>query len=123
LSPRSQELLEAAREALRGAELALPEAPARAASSAYYAMLFVARAALSELDENARTHRGTWHLFHQRFVASGRIPEELHRAAQEAQELREAGDYAARLPSPGEARATVEDAQRFLAAVSVLLQD
>jgi uncharacterized protein (UPF0332 family) len=35
-----------------------------AVSAAYYAMLYAARAALSERDEYARTHRGAWHLFH-----------------------------------------------------------
>jgi integrase len=33
--------------------------------------LFAARAALSERDQDAKTHRGTWSLFHQEFVAGG----------------------------------------------------
>jgi uncharacterized protein (UPF0332 family) len=113
----------AAREALRGAQLALPEAPARAASSAYYAMLYAARAALSEEDRHARTHRGTWHLFREQFVVGGRFDEALHEAAQDAQELREEGDYAAKSPKPADAAETVEHAERFVDAVAVMLAD
>jgi uncharacterized protein (UPF0332 family) len=36
---------------------------ATAVSTAYYAMLYAARAALSERDVNARTHAGTWQCF------------------------------------------------------------
>lgn len=74
MSPRSAELLAAAREALRGAQGALDaDAPARAASAAYYAMLYAARAALSEQDANAKTHRGTWQLFKESFVSGGQF--------------------------------------------------
>lgn len=113
----------AAREALRGAQLALPEAPARAASSAYYAMLYAARAALSEEDRHARTHRGTWHLFREEFVLPGRFDEALLEAAQEAQELREEGDYAAKPPSSEDAAEAVDHAERFVATVAALLGD
>lgn len=72
-------------------------------NAAYYAMLYAARAALSERDEHAKTHRGTWHLFREQFVVNREV-EELHlRAAQRAQGLREGGDYEAREPSIPEA--------------------
>ncbi len=113
----------AAREALRGAHLTLPEAPARAVSSAYYAMLYAARAALSEADRHARTHRGTWQLFREEFVLDERFDAALLEAAHAAQELREEGDYAAKAPSREEAAQAVEHAERFLGEVAGMLGD
>jgi uncharacterized protein (UPF0332 family) len=107
---------------LRGARAALDaSAPARAASAAYYAMLYAARAALSEEDANAKTHRGTWHLFHERHVASQRFDRDLFADAQRAQEVRELGDYSAKQPSPERASEVVELGERFVAAVERLL--
>jgi len=80
-----------------------------AVSAAYYGMLYAARAALSESEEYARTHGGTWHLFYQRYVATGAFDERLHSLGQQAQKAREQGDYEAVTPS-------TEDAQRFVAA-------
>lgn len=59
VSPRSEELMHAARERGRGAEVAVTAgAYALAVSAACYAMLDAARAALSEEGRNAKTHRG-----------------------------------------------------------------
>src|SRR3954451_16725309 len=41
---------------------------ATAVSTAYYAMLYAARAALSERDRHARSHAGTWGLFREEFA-------------------------------------------------------
>jgi uncharacterized protein (UPF0332 family) len=123
VSPRSRELLEGAQEALRGARAALDaQAPARAASAAYYAMLYAARAALSERDENAKTHRGSWHLFHERYVASGMFDRLLFTRAQHAREVRELGDYSAKPPTGTQAQELVDLAQRFVAAVEDLIR-
>jgi uncharacterized protein (UPF0332 family) len=92
-----------------------------AVSAAYYAMLYAARAALSEHDEYARRHGGTWHLFHARFVATGAFDQQLHALAQQAQEAREQGDYEAIAPDPGEARRYVDGAAEFVAAVERML--
>jgi uncharacterized protein (UPF0332 family) len=122
MSPRSAELLAGAREALRGARAALDaDAPARAASAAYYAMLYAARAALSEEDANAKTHRGTWHLFHERFVAGGQFEHRLYAEAQRAQDVRELGDYSAQPPSGAEAGGLIAVAERFVDAVASML--
>lgn len=43
--------------------------PSSVVSAAYYAMLYAARAALSERGEHAKTHSGTWTLFSATFVA------------------------------------------------------
>jgi uncharacterized protein (UPF0332 family) len=79
VSPRSAELLERARQGIAGAQT-LVEAghAATAVSTAYYAMLYAARAALSERDRSARTHAGIWALFREEFVLPGDCA--LHRA-------------------------------------------
>jgi uncharacterized protein (UPF0332 family) len=73
VSPRSSEFLEAARRRLAAAEVAAAEDPSTALSAAYYAMMYGARAALSERGISAKTHRGTWHEFRVAFVASREI--------------------------------------------------
>lgn len=92
-----------------------------AVSVAYYAMLNAARAALSEDDEHARTHRGTWHLFRERYVVTDAFDEKLHTLAASAQQARERGDYEAVTPDPAEAKKIVEGASTFTSAVERML--
>jgi len=92
-----------------------------AVSATYYAMLYAARAALSEDNEYARTHRGTWHLFHERYVVTDVFDQHLHRLAQRAQDAREKGDYEAVTPDRDEAEAIVASAADFIAAVEHML--
>ena len=80
MSPRSSEFLDAARRRLAAAQAAAAEDPSTALSAAYYAMLYGARAALSERGISAKTYRGTWHEFRVAFVASGEI--DMDRVAQ-----------------------------------------
>jgi uncharacterized protein (UPF0332 family) len=105
----------AARELLDGGHL---EA---AVSAAYYSMLYAARAALSEQDEHARTHRGTWNLFRTRYVVTDAFEAELFTLAQHAQAAREGGDYEAVKPSSEEAERYVSGAGDFIAAVERML--
>lgn len=95
--------------------------PAAAASSAYYAMLNAARAALSEQDEHAKTHAGTWTLFSAAFVATGKFDQELSALARRAKTAREKGDYEAAPPSSEEAAEFVKGAAEFIAAIDELL--
>lgn len=95
--------------------------PAAAASSAYYAMLNAARAALSEKDEYAKTHTGIWTLFSGAFVATGEFDQELSALARRAKSAREKGDYEAAPPTAEEAAEYVEGAARFIAAIEALL--
>jgi uncharacterized protein (UPF0332 family) len=92
-----------------------------AVSAAYYAMLHAARAALSERDEYARTHRGTWHLFRDRYVTTGAFDQHLHAFAQSAQETREGGDYEAITPDRGDAERIVAGAADYIAATEDML--
>ena len=122
MSPRSKEFLAAATERLAAAPDLLATAPAAASpATASYGMLHAARAALSEQGLNAKTHRGAWSLFHDRFVASGSVDRELYDAAQQAQRLREAGDYEAGGASRQEAERVLRSAERFVAAIERLL--
>jgi uncharacterized protein (UPF0332 family) len=122
MSPRSLEFIEQARDRLIAAREALDAGhPGVAVSLAYYSMLYAARATLSEDDENARTHRGTWNLFRIRYVITDVFDAGLFTLAQHAQVAREGGDYAAVVPSEADARRYVDGAAEFLAAVEHLL--
>lgn len=122
MSPRSEEFIEQARDRAALAKEALASGHREGAvSAAYYAMLYAARAALSEHDEYARRHGGVWHLFHRRYVATGAFDEGLHALAQQAQEAREQGDYEAIKPAPEDAERYVDGAVEFLAAVEKML--
>jgi len=122
VSPRSDELFDRAREGLHSARDLLAAGHSETAvSTAYYAMLYAARAALSERDRHSRTHRGTWAAFHECFVVDGPFDTELFRAAQHAQQQREASDYDAAEIEPAEAQRLVEFAARFLDAVGAML--
>jgi uncharacterized protein (UPF0332 family) len=121
VSPRSSEFLEAAKRRLAAAEVALAQDPSTALSAAYYAMLYGARAALSEQDTSARTHRGAWHEFRRAFVESGRIDADLAAEVQKMQPEREQADYDAWAAPEAEARRAIGLARRFLEAIDGLL--
>jgi uncharacterized protein (UPF0332 family) len=122
VSPRSEEFVEQARDRLAAAREALvADHPGVAVSVAYYSMLYAARATLSEDDENARTHRGTWNLFRIKYVATDAFDAALFTLAQHAQVAREGGDYQAVTPSEDEAERYVAGAGDFLAAVEQML--
>jgi uncharacterized protein (UPF0332 family) len=122
VSPRSEEFIEQARDRLAAAREALAAGHhAVAVSVAYYSMLYAARATLSEDDENARTHRGTWNVFRIRYVTTDAFDAALFTRAQHAQVAREAGDYSAVTPTAEEAESYVEAAGAFLAAVERML--
>jgi uncharacterized protein (UPF0332 family) len=122
MSPRSEEFIDQARERLAAAREALAaDHRGVAVSVAYYSMLYAARASLSEDDENARTHRGTWNVFRIKYVTTDAFDAALFTLAQHAQVAREGGDYAAVTPSEEDARRYVDGAGDFLAAVEQML--
>lgn len=122
MSPRSREFMAEARERLRACRVLLAEEISNAAvSDAYYAVLYAARAALSEEDVNAKTHGGTWGLFHRTFVATGRFDGELYAQARAAQDSREGVDYAAAAIDREEAERIAAVAERFVIAVDGML--
>lgn len=121
MSPRSAEFMAAAHGRLAAARSVETTDAAAAVSLAYYAMLYAARAALSERDVYARTHRSTWHEFQAAFVQRDQFPAELAAAAQREQPARERADYEAWPASAEEAHAAIATAERFLAAVERML--
>lgn len=112
---RARENLAAARTVLDG------DFPGQAVSLAYYAMLYAARAALSERDRYAKTHSVTWQVFQEVFVDTGEFELELLVHARNAQREREGSDYEARRFSQTQGAQAVEFADRFLAAIEQLL--
>jgi uncharacterized protein (UPF0332 family) len=122
VSPRSEELITVARIRLSEARAASQSGlDSSAVNAAYYAMLYAARAALSEEDVHAKTHRGTWALFRETFVARDRFDSRLLARASEAQRIREAADYDAKLPAHEDTETIVELAEQFVHAVEVML--
>lgn len=63
------------------------------ASRCYYAMFFMAQAALFSKGITARTHRGVINLFGQHFTKTGIFERHLARAFSEAYDYRLTGDY------------------------------
>jgi uncharacterized protein (UPF0332 family) len=122
VSPRSQEFYDRARERLAGARKNLNQGEyAIAVGAAYYAMLYGARAALSERDLYAKTHRGTWMLLRQTLRTEGSFPLELVGEGERLAELREAADYDALAVDEDQAKDALDTAERFLAALDDLL--
>ena len=122
MSPRSDEFMAQARDRAAMAREVLNNGHLEGAVSAgYYAMLYAARAALSERDEYARSHGGTWHLFHQQYVVTGVFDQQLHSLAQSAQDTREKGDYEAITPTREEAERIVDGAAQYIGAVEHML--
>lgn len=123
MSPRSEEFIDQARDRLAMAREVFSSGHLEGAvSAAYYSMLYAARATLSEDDENARTHRGTWNLFRIKYVTADAFDAGLFTLAQHAQVAREGGDYAAVTPSVEAAQRYVGAAADFLAAVEEMLE-
>jgi uncharacterized protein (UPF0332 family) len=122
VSPRSKEFYDRARERLEGARKNLDQGEyAIAVGAAYYAMLYGARAALSERDRYGKTHRGTWFLLRQTVTSEQSFPLELIGEAERLAELREAADYDALAVERDQAERAVDSAERFLAALDELL--
>jgi uncharacterized protein (UPF0332 family) len=109
-----------ARDRLAAARLLAAEFPAAALSTAYYAVLYAARAALSEEERHAKTHSGTWTLFRETFVSTRRVDADLVREAERTLELRLRVDYDAGSVDDAQARAAIELAERFVETVDGL---
>jgi hypothetical protein len=102
-------------------EWPLPPGISRAPSAPPTTRCSTPPAPLSESDEYARTHGGTWHLFHERYVTTGAFDQHLHALAHGAQSTREEGDYEAITPDRAEAERIVAGAAEYIAAVEQML--
>lgn len=124
MSPRSEELAASARTWLASARASLEQGfPESASGDSYYAILYAARAALSEADSNAKTHRGVWDLFFRLFVDSGRFERGVYAEARQIERVRLDAHYEAREVPAEEATEVVETAQRFVAGVERMLSE
>lgn len=118
MKPRSQDYLREAERFLKAAHVLLDAGiPENSAAEAYQAMWSAARAALSEVGREAKTHTGTWSLFDELFVKTEVLDQELLRAARDAEELRYDSDYRLGGATAGEAERALADADRFVAAI------
>lgn len=98
-----------------------------ACNRAYFAMFEAARVALrlAGLDDElarTRTHSGLIALFSLTLVKNGRLPAQIGRLLNRAEELRVAADYAAYAIDLAQAEAIVQDAAAFIAALTSLPQ-
>ncbi len=93
-----------------------------AASRAYYAMFYVAEAALLTLNLAASRHSAVLTLFYEHFVKTGRIEKALHQDLHHAFDLRQQGDYWA---DSGISREMTDEilrnARRFITTVGALI--
>lgn len=122
MSPRSEEFMTEAHACLRGARVQIAaDLPSRSVGESYYATLYAARAALSEVDRYAKTHGGVWTLFREVFVDPGRFDAELAGQGPRLQQIREGADYEARGASADEAEAALTAAERFVTGVLAML--
>jgi uncharacterized protein (UPF0332 family) len=118
LKPRSEEYLSEADRFLKAARVLLEAGISQnSAAEAYQAMWSAACAALSELDREARTHRGTWSLFDELFVKRDLFDGDLFRAARTAEELRYDSDYRLGGATADEAKRVLAQAEEFVAGV------
>lgn len=121
MKPRSEEYLRESDRFLAAARVLLEgKLPENSAAESYQAMFSAARASLSELDHEARTHRGTWTLFDQLFVRHDLFEGRLRSAARNAEELRYDSDYRLGGASQGEAKRVLADAEEFVAGVRAM---
>jgi uncharacterized protein (UPF0332 family)/predicted nucleotidyltransferase len=120
---RSLKWLEMGRRYLADAEASLQRGGFSSviAGTAYYAMFYSARAALSEQGRVGRTHEGTWHLMRELFVEQGRFDPGLVARATQMQEHREGADYRGWTFDRAENEAHVRDAGRFVEAIERLI--
>jgi uncharacterized protein (UPF0332 family) len=120
-------VMDKARKALASARILLDAGDTDGATNrAYYAMFDPAIAALvwagTDVGQSPpKTHGGLIAIFGQKLVTTGKVPTEFGRALNRVQELRLTADYLAGPVSPANARWAIEEADRFVVAVSGLL--
>jgi uncharacterized protein (UPF0332 family) len=119
----AKDLMTKAARAAASAKLLLDAGdPDGACNRAYYAMYDAARAALmassAPVDaETVRTHGGLISAFSLHLVKPGRVPVELGRALNRAEEIRRAADYKGDSIDEEQARWAVEQGQTFVRAM------
>ena len=119
------ELTEKANKFLRTAEIALELGDFDSCvSRCYYAMFFLAEAALFTKGLSASSHKGVLSMFSQHFVRTGIFPREMGRLLNDAYDKRIVGDYGIGLTlAAEEVQQLLNDARAFVQTVSEYLAD
>jgi uncharacterized protein (UPF0332 family) len=119
------ELTEKANKFLRTAEIALELGDFDSCvSRCYYAMFFLAEAALFTKGLSASSHKGVLSMFSQHFVRTGIFPREMGRLLNDAYDKRIVGDYGIGLTlAAEEVQQLLTDARAFVQTVSEYLAD
>lgn len=116
----SAQLMQKADRALASARLLLDAGDTDGACNrAYYAMFDAARGALASEDapETTRTHNGLIAAFGLQLVKPGRLPKELGRMLNRAEEVRLMADYTGGSVEQVDARELLSQAEAFVNAV------
>lgn len=93
-----------------------------ASGRAYYAMFYMAEAALLDQGHQYSTHAGVHGAFARHLVKEGRISKEHHTAMQAAFDLRVTAEYeAVEEVDAGRAAKVIQDAEQFVASVEAEL--
>lgn len=123
MSPRSKDFLVQAKERLKVATVDLEAGfPTEAVSNAYFAMLYAARAALSERDLYSKTHRGVWSQFAEQFVKTKAVEAQWSAVAETARDIREGGDYDAVSIDASTAEGLITQASKFVDLIEQLIE-
>ncbi|MEW5816216.1 MAG: HEPN domain-containing protein [Spirochaetota bacterium] len=118
-----QELMQKADESIRAAEILLNDGLFDfSASRSYYAMFYVAEAALLQKDLSFSKHSGVIAAFGKEYIKTGTLPVDLHESLLEAFSMRNKGDYgASHSVMKEEAERLIEKSRIFISAVSEIL--
>jgi uncharacterized protein (UPF0332 family) len=94
-----------------------------AASRAYYAMFYAAKAALLSIDVETKSHAGVLNQFSQHFVKSGQLDKKYGRMLALVMQIRETSDYNPEISVSREnAAAIIADAQTFVVEIKTFLE-
>ncbi|MFT3813101.1 MAG: HEPN domain-containing protein [Acidovorax sp.] len=112
-------LMAKAQQAAASARLLLDAADADGACNrAYYALFDAARAALLASGHAAgKTHRGVLSAFSEHLIKDGALPKDMGRWLKQAETRRYVADYEGDPVELADARAMVEQAEAFIAAI------
>lgn len=119
MRPEVEELVSKSRESLNAAEVLFQQKFYDfAAARAYYAMYYLAEAALLTKDLTYSKHGAVIGAFGQHFAKTGVVDAKYHRYLKSAYDTRTVGDYAVGVHVSEEAaRETIQQAREFLAVI------
>ena len=120
-----EELIRKAKRFLRSAELLFMDGDYDSCvSRCYYAMFFMAEAAIFTKGITAKSHKGIISLFGENFIKTGIFKEYIGKYLREIFESRQIGDYSASIAiTEEEAREALEKARKFVSTVEKYLID